>query len=127
MTKNFEVIDFRIQGHINSRDNNHSIRIYFDKELVFDTMDKKINFIKKQSYFDIKFSKICSFQKHELLILPINCHQFSLKQVNLNNLLINDFSFDIIEYKAESLKNSNIESHTFRFISPFAYYVLDRI
>ena len=114
--KTLETIDFKIWGNVVPNKQNSSIKAYFNKELVF---DQKIY----KDTFKIEFSKICSFQKHQLIIFPLDFSYFVIKGLSLNRAIIDDLYSNLIDYEV----SPKTQAHKFEFESPYAYYLLDRI
>ena len=117
--KNFELLDFRIWGNLRTESNNAFVRIYFNDLLI---INKKLIEEKK---FEFKFSKICSFQKHKLIVFSNDYQYFSINGLQINRFSINNFNQNIIDYK--EVKHSNNKIYEFNFESPYAYYFLDRM
>lgn len=117
--KNFELLDFKIWGNLRTESNTAFVRIYFDDLLI---IDKKII---EEKNFKFEFSKICSFQKHKLIVISNDYQYFSISGLQINRLFINDFNQNIIDYKEVS--NLGIKIYEFNFESPYAYYFLDRM
>jgi hypothetical protein len=117
--KTNELVNFKIEGTVDTTSADADIRVYFNKIPV----DNTTLLISPTGSFEVSFNQLCDFKKNTISIVCGSQSYFHVRSIMFNNLKIDQFKDNLIDYTVSSSNNA----YKFTFQSPYAYHMLDRL
>ena len=96
--KTNELVNFKIEGTVDTTSADADIRVYFNKIPV----DNTTLLISPTGSFEVSFNQLCDFKKNTISIVCGSQSYFHVRSIMFNNLKIDRFKDNLIDYTVSS-------------------------